>query len=220
MRRAERDIFDAALLILELVDCFQPRFGDRQIGSDAAQNLPAQDVLPLLGDEPLLGIAHIAQDQFEFGSVKLAVGVLQLWIRGNAPRDIGVGQTKTHLMHALIESGLRNHLAEHLPVEPESAGAVGRQRPSKFAADLLQAILVILLEAIDRYFSIADLGEAGAAKATKNIVDAPDGEAASQQRHHRGHEAAAKPIFGGFANTSEHAANVEMRRPVPRGGAL
>jgi hypothetical protein len=108
----------------------------------------------------------------------------------------------------LIESGLRNHLAKHLPVKPESVGAVGRERPSKFAANLLQAILVILPETIDRDFSIADLGKSGAAEAAKDIVDAPDGEAARQQRHNGGHEAAAKPIFGGFANTSEHAANV------------
>src|SRR5262249_15507273 len=87
-----------------------------------------------------------------------------------------------------------------------------RQGPPKLAADLLQAILVILPEAIDRDFGIADLGKRGAAKAAKNIVDAPDGEATGEHRHDRCHKAAAEPIFGRFANTSEHAANVENAR--------
>jgi hypothetical protein len=80
--------------------------------------------------------------------------------------------------------------------------------------------LVILPETFDRDFGIADFRQCGAAETAKNIVDAPDGETARQQRHDYGHDAAAKPIFGGFANTSEHAANVEMRRSVQRGGAL
>jgi len=124
-------------------------------------------------------------------------------------RDVAIGQAETHLAYALIESGLRDHLAKNLPIKAERTGAVGRQGPPKLAADLLQAILVILPEAIDRDFGIADLGKRGAAKAAKNIVDAPDGEATGEHRHDRCHKAAAEPIFGRFANTSEHAANVE-----------
>ncbi len=121
-------------------------------------------------------------------------------------RDVAIGETETHLARALIESGLRNHFAKYLTVKAKSA--VGRQRPSEFAADLLQAILVILPKLLDRDFGIADFGKGAAAKAAENIVDAPDGEAARQQRHDCGHDAAAKPVFGGFTNTSEHLANV------------
>src|SRR5207253_7606956 len=82
--------------------------------------------------------------------------------------------------------------------------------PAELAADLLQAILIGLSELLDRDFSIADLGETRAAEAPKDVVDAPNGKAARQQRHDRTHDTAAKPIFRGFANTPKHAANFEI----------
>src|SRR5262249_5926527 len=148
----------------------------------------------------------IAQEQFKPSPIELTVWGLQLWVGRDAACDIGVGDAEPHLTHALIESRLCNHFAKHLAINAESVSALGRQRLTELAADQLQPILVILPEAIYRDFGVADFGERGAAKAAENIVDAPNGEAAREQRHHRSHDAATEPIFGGFANTSEHAA--------------
>jgi len=174
--------------------------------------LPAQRFLPLLGDEALLGVTDIAQDHLESGPIELAVRGLQLRIRSNMVRDLGIGEPKTHLPRTLVEAGPRNHFTEHLPVHAESACTVCRQRLTELAAKLLQAILVSLPEAFDRDFGIANLGEARAAEAAKNVVDPPNGKAAGQHRHDDTHDTAAKPIFRGFSNTPEHATNFAVSR--------
>src|SRR5215469_2148329 len=117
LRWAERDIFDAALLILELIEGFKPRFWSCDIGGEAVHDLPPQHFFPLFGDEALLRIADTSKDQIEFGSIKLAIGGLQLRIGRNVTCDVGVCETETHLAHALIKSGLPDHFAKHLAIK-------------------------------------------------------------------------------------------------------
>ena len=201
LRRAERHVLDAALFVLELIDGVEPGLRRRDAAGYGVDELPAQQFLPLLGDETLLGIAHVAQHHCEPRAVELTVGVLQMRIGRDVLGDFGVGNAEPNLVGALIEPGLGDHFAEHLPVEAERARLLRRQRMTEVAADLLQALVVGLPELFDRDFRRADGRQSRAAEAAKNVVDAPDRETAGKHRHDHGHEDAAKPIFGSLADT-------------------
>ena len=110
----------------------------------------------------------------------MPVGAAERRIGGDALHDFGVGQAEPHLPRTLIEPGLGDHFAKHLPVETERLRLFRRQRAADLAAELLQALVVGLAELLDRDFGAADLGERRAAEAAENIVDAPDREARGQ----------------------------------------
>ena len=63
--------------------------------------------------------------------------------------DLGVGDAEPQLARPLVERGLGDELAEHLPVEAERARLVGRDRPAELAAELLQPVVVELAELLD-----------------------------------------------------------------------
>ncbi len=105
-------------------------------------------------------------------------------------------------MRELVESGLGDHFTKHLPVEAKRAGLVGRQRMTKLAADLLQAVVVGLPELVGRDFGLADARQGPLAEAVENVVDAPDRKAAGERGHDHGHDGAAEPIFGDFADAA------------------
>ena len=131
LRRAERHIFDAALLVLKLVDRIEPGFRHREIAGKRFSDLPPQRQPALLVDEPLLGVTEVAQKLLEARPVELAGGTAECRIFGDAAHDLGVGNAEPHLPSALVESRFCDHLAEHAPVEahapwPVPAAAVGR----------------------------------------------------------------------------------------------
>jgi hypothetical protein len=70
LRRPERDIVDAALLALKLIDGVEPggRHGD--IAGDGIDDLTAQRQTALLGDEALLGEAGVEERVLKAGAVE------------------------------------------------------------------------------------------------------------------------------------------------------
>ena len=110
-------------------------FGGVDVAGYAVEDLAAQHGLPLFGDETFLGQSHIAQHVEEALAIELAVHGLQIRIGRDVPCDLGIGNAEPHLPGALVEPGLADHFAEHLPVEAESrspvrAAADGRIRGS------------------------------------------------------------------------------------------
>src|SRR5208282_3384658 len=172
LRRAERNVLDAALFILKLIDGIEPSVRHRDIARDGIGDLPAQHLAPLLGDKALLVVAGVAQGVREPGAVELALRRLEVRVAGNAPGDFGVGNAEPHLTRALVEPGLGDHFAEHLPIKAERARLFRRDYTAKLAFELLQAVVVGLPELLDRDFRAADLGDGRAAIATENVVDA------------------------------------------------
>ena len=59
---------------------------------------------------------------------------------------------------ALVEGEFGDHLADDLPVEPERARLLERDRPADLTADLLQPLVVDLAELLDADLGTADLG--------------------------------------------------------------
>ncbi len=229
LRRAERHIFDAALFVLEPVDGVEPRFRHLQRAGERVDDLPAQRHPALFGDEALLGVAGVAQKILEPRPVESAAGSPEHRIGGDAPHDLVVGNAEPHLPRALIEPGIHEHFAEHLPVEADLSRLFRRQRMADLMAEALQALVIDAPELVDRDFGAADLGERRAAEAAKDVVDAPDREARGKQAHDHAHHGAAEPISGGFADTSKHfgpgagvrAGQAAQRGPrIIRSGAL
>ena len=146
LRRAERHILDAALLILELIDGVEPGLRQRDVAGYAVDELPAQRSLSLGGEKAFLGHAHVVQEHFEPRAVELTVLILQLRIGRDVAGYLGVGEAEPHLLRELVEPGLGDHFTEHLAVEADRVCLVRRQRMSELAADLLQAVVVGLPE--------------------------------------------------------------------------
>ena len=141
---------------------------------------------------------------FEPGAVELALLVLERRIGDDAPRDFVIGNAKPHLPCAFVQAGFGDHLAQNLPRHAAGHRLVRRDHMAGLPAEHLQRVVVGLPELLDRDFGVTDLGERRAAEAAKNVVDAPDREAHSEQAHDHAHHGAAKPIGGGFADTSKH----------------
>ena len=116
-----------------------------------------------------------------------------------------------HLPGALIEAGFGDHFAQHLPVEPDGVRLLGRDRTADLPAQLLHAVVVDVAEFFDGNFDAADFGDRRAAKAAKNVVDAPNREAERQKPHDHTHDGSAEPIGGGVADTSEHVQRSRVR---------
>ena len=159
-----------------------------------AQRLPA-----LLVDEALLGEAGLADQLLEPARVELPVDAAKRRIVGDALGHVVVGNVEPELAGALVEGGLRDHLAEDLLLDAERAGLVGRDRTAELLADALQAFVVLLAELVDRNLGAADLGHGEDAEAAEDVADAPDAEADDEEQHHGRHDDAAEPVGRGLS---------------------
>ena len=131
--------------------------------------------------------------------------------------DFGIGNAEPHLLGALIEAGLGDHLAEHLPVEAERAGLFRRQRMAELAADLLQPVLIGLPELVDAGFRSSRSWQASSwPKPLKMSLMPQTAKLPASKRHDHAHDDAAEPIFGGFTDTSKHVSNAELMPVRPR----
>ena len=205
LRRAQRHIFDAAGLGLILADRRQHRLGHLQLAADALGDLPAQQHAALLGDVGLLGKVGLADHRLEALAVEFPLRPAEVRIAGDQLGDVGVGKAEPPVAHALVQRGLGDQLPGQLPVDAERMRLVRRDRAAELAAELLQAVVVELAELVDGDFGAADLGDRIEPEATKNIADAPDGEADDQDTHDGGHDGFAEPGGGGFMHSAEHA---------------
>ena len=112
---------------------------------------------------------------------------------------IGVGHAEAELARPLVERGAGDHLAEDLLLEAERAGLIGRDRTAQLLAELLQPLVILLAELLDRNLGAADLGHGGDAEPAENVADAPDAEADDQEQHDRRHDDAAEPVGRGLS---------------------
>ena len=204
LRRSQRHIFDIALLVLKLVDRFEPSFRHRHVAIDQFDDLPPQHQPALLGNDPLFGHADGAQELIEAVAIELAGRTAERRIFGDAADDFLVGQAEPHLPRALVEPGIVDHSEQHRAFETDRLGLFRRDRLADLAAELLEALVIGAAELLDRDFRAADLRQRRAAEAFENIVDPPDGEGRGQKAHDHAHDDAAEPIRGGVADTSKH----------------
>ena len=175
--RSERQIFDAALLVLQLIDGVDPGLGRRHAAGNGVEDLPPDDVLPLLGKEALFGVAHVLQHGAKTHAVELAVDSIQIRVRGDVPRDLCVRQAEPHLSGSLIQRALGDHFAQHLPVEAERIGLIRRNRMTQLRAELPQTVLISLPELVDWVSAPPTVAEVDPPEAAKYVVDTPDREA-------------------------------------------
>jgi hypothetical protein len=179
---------------------------DRHVkfAADAERDLPAQDHAPLLLDEAAFGKAGLSDDLDEARTIELAVEPAETGVVGNAAGDLVVADAEPQRLRLLVERGLGHQLAEHLAVDAGRARLVGRDRAANLAAELLQALGVILAELFDRDLGVADLERRIEPEAAENIADAPDREADDQAAHDDAHHGLADPGRSGFVDTAEH----------------
>jgi hypothetical protein len=73
--------------------------------------------------------------------------------------DLGRGDAESHALRELVEPRTGEQLTEHLLIEADRRGLLGRDRPAELLAQLLHSIVVALAELIDGDLGIADLGQ-------------------------------------------------------------
>ena len=195
----EHDVIDAALLVLVAVDRLGRGLGRGEFADERGCELVAQRLPALLVDEALLGEAGLADQLLEPARVELPVDAVKRRVVGDALGHVGVGNAEAELAGALVEGGLRDHLAEDLLLDAEGTGLVGRDRTAELLADALQAFVVLLAELVDRDLGAADLGHGKDAEAAENVADAPDAEADDEEQHHGRHDDAAEPVGRGLS---------------------
>ena len=112
---------------------------------------------------------------------------------------IGIGHAEPELACALVERGAGDHLAQDLLLEAERTRLVGRDRTAQLLAELLEPLIVLLAELVDRNLGAADLGDRRDAEPAENVADAPDAEADDEEQHDRRHDDAAEPVGRGLS---------------------
>ena len=193
------DEFDAALLVLEAVEQRGRGLGRGDLGGDGAGDLAAERVAALLGDEPRLGEAGPANQLLKAVFVELAVDPAERRVVLDVLHHIGIGHAEPELARPLVERGAGDHLAQDLLLEAERTRLVGRDRTAQLLAELLEPLIVLLAELVDRNLGAADLGDRRDAEPAENVADAPDAEADDEEQHDRRHDDAAEPVGRGFS---------------------
>ncbi len=171
--RTERHVSDAAFFVLELIDGVEPGPRRRDVARHRIDDLAAHRGAALIGDEALFREIGVEQRILKSGAVEFAVRRLECRIAGDTARDFGVGEAEPHLRGALVETCLRNHLAEHLPLQSEGAGLFRRDRLADLPRQRINSVLIGLAELIGADFGLADGGKRRAAEAVENVVDTP-----------------------------------------------
>ena len=158
----------------------------------------------LLGDEALLGEAHLADRLLEPDPVELAGR--GLWKPGSSVtrRAISASRRRGRMPRARSSSaGFGDHLPQ-MPVEAERARLVRRDRPADLAAELLQPVVVDLAELLDAKSRCCRSWPRSSGRSRGKCRRCPRPRSLRIQAHHHAHDDAAEPIGGGFTDTSKH----------------
>ena len=110
------------------------------------------DLLALLGDVTLLGIAELADHRVKALLVERAVEAREIRVLGDRVRDFRVAEAEPHAAGLLVERRFRHHLLQDLAIQAERARLRRRQRTADLAAELLQPVVIDLPEGLDRRF--------------------------------------------------------------------
>ena len=204
----EHHVVHGALLVAEPVERVERSLGHGHFAAHRADQLLAQQVAALLGQEALLGEADLTDQVFELGAVELTVDAAETLIFQDAARHLLLGDTELERAGTLVEHGFRDHLREHLAIDAGEPCLLRRHRAAHLAAELLQPVLVGLAEGVDSDLGVANLGDGRLAEAAENVADAPDAEADRDQAEQNAHDDAAEPIGRGFVNTSKHGSDL------------
>ena len=168
------------------------------MGPDRIGELAAQHSLALLGDEPRLGVADLADALEEQLLIELAVHAFERRILGDPFRHFGVGNRESELPHTLIKRREGHHLSKQLLLNSEGAGLIRRDRAADSSAELLKFVGITLAKLIDGDISAANLGDRVHPKASEYVANAPDAERNDQGADHDRHDRFAEPTGGGF----------------------
>ena len=192
--RAELDVFDRALLVLESRQRLQENLRRFKPGRNRSGDLTSQRNPPLFGDKTLLAVTELPDQELEAPWVERAVDALEVRIAEDQLQGFLVGLSKPKPPRFFVERCFRDGLLKHLAVKPERAGLILRERTAELAADLLQPISIDLAELLGRYLRASNLGERRLPEASEDIGDAPNAETDDQDAHHRAHNNFAEPV--------------------------
>ena len=127
----------------------------------------------------------------------------------DAARDFGSDDAELEGAGALVEHGFRDHLGEHLAVEPRGRACSGVTGRPDLAAELLQPVLIESGGTWSTRISVPPtLATVDLTEAAEDVADAPDAEADGDQAEKDAHDDAPEPIGGGFMNTSKHGSDL------------
>jgi hypothetical protein len=104
----------------------------------------------------------------------------------------------------LVEGGISEHLAQHLPRQAERLSLFGRDRPAEPATQLLQPVIVGLSELFRANLGSPDFGEPGSAETAEDVPDPPNAETDHEKTEHPGHDNSAEEMGRRFVKTSKH----------------
>jgi hypothetical protein len=195
----EQHVFDCTLLVLIAVCSLDKSLRGGRARDDGAGKLAAQQPSTLRGDVASLGKAGVADRLLETETIELTIRSRERGIGGDHLGDLGIGKIEAELVRCFIEHDFGDDLSDHHPIEPHGAGLIHADGVADLPRKLLQPLVVLGAELLDRNLGAADLSYRGAPEATKDVANAPDREADDQEADHRGHDHLAKPIGGGFS---------------------
>ena len=106
----EFDVFDAALFVLVVCQCFQQGLGRLEAGRNCACDLAPQRDAALIGDIARFSIAELADDGLEALRIEGAANALEIRIGKDHPHGLGIGLPKPEPAHFLIQCGFCDRL--------------------------------------------------------------------------------------------------------------
>ena len=192
--RAEAQIIDRALLVLEMVQRLQQRLRRFKPGGDRACELTPQRDPALVGEIARFGETVLADDGLEARRIEAAAEAPEIGIGINHAHGLGIGLSEAELPRLFVKRGFGQRLVQHLAVEAEGARLLHGEGAAELASDLLNPVGIDLAELVHRDFGVADLGQGRLAKAPEDVGDAPDAEGNDQYAHHHGHDGLAEPV--------------------------
>ena len=129
-------------------------------GGDGVGNLSSQPDAALLGEIALFGVAELPDRGLEACGVEGAAQSLEVGVAVDQPHGLFLRLREPHAPRFLVECGFSDGLLQYLPVKPERARLLRRQRTAETAAELLQLVRVDLAELLRRNLGAADLSRA------------------------------------------------------------
>jgi len=184
----------APSLTYSIERCVQQGGRRSDSGGNGAGDLAAQRYLALFGDIALLAEPGLPDQLRETVRIERAIRSLEVRIVVDLLHDVVGGLLQAEAIRGFVQRGLRDHLLQHLAIQPECAGLIRRQRSADLAADLLQPISIDLAELLGRNLGVADRRHRRFAEAFEDVADAPHTEADNQNAHDQRHDGFAEPV--------------------------
>jgi hypothetical protein len=174
------------------------------VPGDGLRQVKAGHGSALLLHEAGLGKVHIAQGLVEEGTIELAIGSLESRVVHDRGRNELVGDGEAHLPGPLGHDGFGHEVVDHLLVKTERASLLRADDGAELAPEPLQLVGIGVADLLDRDCRVADLSHRGSGCCTKDVANAPDGEADDQGAKKDGGDGFADHSLPSLAHVPKH----------------